>query len=67
MPNHEGLNTALIDMATKALEKGADLTQSEADTVMSFAMMCNPSGNGYVRMLKDDLRRIAPHIDLRED
>lgn len=62
----EGMNAAFIDAAAKALDKGADLTQGEADTVMSLAMMCNPDGNGYVKILKRDLQRVAPHIDLRD-
>lgn len=62
----EGMNAALIHMAAKALDKGAELTQGEADAVMSLAMMCNPDGRGYVAMLKRDLARVAPHIDLRD-
>jgi hypothetical protein len=62
----EGMNGAFIHMAAKTLEKGESMTQSEADALMSMAMMCNPDGNGYVQILRDDLRKVAPHIDLRD-
>lgn len=62
----EGMNSAFIDAAAKALEKGAELTQGEADAVMSLAYMCNPDGNGYVKIWKRDVAKIAPHIEIRD-
>lgn len=41
------------------------MTQDDYDKLRDIAGVLNPSGNGYVRMLNDDVTKLAPHIERR--
>jgi hypothetical protein len=42
-----------------------DMTQDDYDKLRDIAGILNPSGNGYVRILNNDVAKLAPHITRR--
>lgn len=58
------------DVIAKFVELAArlitpDMTQSDYDKLRDVAAILNPSENGFVKTLNDDVTKIAPHITRR--
>lgn len=61
--NREQHNAAFVRAA--AILVRADMTQDDYDKLRDIAGILNPSGNGYVKILNDDVTNLAPHITRR--
>ena len=60
MPNNENANAKFVEIAAKMIKP--DMTQTDYDKLREVAGMLNPTGNGFVKMLNDDVKRVAPKI-----
>lgn len=60
MPNNEFANAKFVEIAAKMIKP--DMTQTDYDKLREVAGMLNPTGNGFVKMLNDDVKRVAPKI-----
>jgi len=60
MPNNPNANAKFVEIAAQLIKP--DMTQSDYNKLRDVAEMLNPTGNGFVKILNNDVARVAPNI-----
>lgn len=61
--NREQHNAMYVSIAAKLVRP--EMTQDDYDKLRDVAGILNPNERGYVKILNDDVAKLAPHIERR--
>ena len=64
MPNQPELNAWYVSIAARLIRP--EMRQSDYTQLRRVAEILNPDKRGYVKILNDDVRKVAPHIEITD-